>query len=424
MDIKITNGRSGASLYDKDDLHVLLITLMALMPYLPYVLSAAILVIVSASILIINRTRAVLLQHKRMYTIVLAITAVSLLGSVLSKNYIGIAITFGVFVVLTFATYARTAMTKALYKRVQTVTAFGGIFTAVVVVIQKIAIFAPDDRPTGLAFNANYLGAIATFTALISIMAFYEARNGEEHKKFVLRRILFACSVIANLITLLICESRSSLLGLMAGVFVFFLLKKHYILCSLFLIGGVGVWVLGYFKPQLFGWTNSLTFIFNQRVGIWLSALDLFASSPKRILVGMGPMSYYHGWQNGMLAEKWFDPHWLYDVGLLKTLDDPAVVQKTVSDITTAIHAHNIVADTLVNVGILGAICYLALARSFLRHGNKRRKAGDKSGFVTVFAACATVLVAGIPDVTIMWHQSAMLFVLMCSAVYRDVEIK
>lgn len=410
--------------YDEDSLHVMLVTLGATVPFLPYVLALLVLVSVVTSILLFRRTREALFQHKRMFTIALAITGNSFLGAILALNYIGMLVCLGIFWVLTFATYIRTVMTKRLFERVQFVTAVGGIFVGIIAIVQCILNRETVNfRPTSCVFNANYLGLIVALSALMSLTAFFEGKPILKNKKYPLTQILFALSILICVVTVFLSESRSSLLGLIAGVTLYFLLKKRFIVFSVIVACGVSLLTLGYFYPDAFGWTNSISFVLNQRIGIWLSGLDLFLSNPIRILVGMGPMSYLHAGQNGLIADKWFDAQWLNEIGILKSLEDSAAVEKCIYDITTAIHSHNIYVDALVNGGIFGALCYLALGRSIIRHGNKRRRAGDKAAFVSVLVAVATVLVAGIVDVTIMWHQSAILFVLMCTAVYTDAKV-
>ncbi len=401
-------------------LDMLLITVMAAMPFLPYVLSAGILIAVSVSILIIRQTREAVRAHLRMYSVALAITLVSLIGSVIWKNIIGLWVTLGIFLVLTFATYARTVMNKALFKRVIYVNCGGAFLSLLVVLIQRMSDSNPDYRPTGFAYNANYLGSIAVLSALLALIAFFENWQENKDKRFFIEKTLYLCTVLANCVTILICESRSSLLAIMAGVFMLLILKKQFVLCGVFAAGGVGVWLLGYFYPEAFGWANSLVFVFTQRFGIWICALDKFISSPLNILIGMGPMGYRFAWHNGEMSTKWLDANWLSKQEYLGIPNTKEALDKYIFDISTANHSHNLAVDILINVGIIGALLYLVLFRSFLRNAFKKLKSGDKTAFVTTIVAVSAILVQGIPDVTIMWHQTATLFVLMCAASYTE----
>lgn len=399
-------------------LDMLLITLMAAMPFLPYVLSAAVLIFSSASILIVKHTRNAVKAHSRMYTIVIAITLLSLVSSLISKNMTGVFVTLGIFLVLTFATYARTVMNKTLFKRVIHVNCIGTVVSLAVVIVQRLSIANPDYRPTGFAYNANYLGSVSVLSALLALIAFLEKTDGSCEKFRVKEKAVYLFTLLANVVIILICESRSSLLGIMGGVFVILLLRKNYLICALFAVGGIGVWVLGYFYPDVFGWANSLVFSVTQRFGIWMCALDKFSSSPLNFIIGIGPMGYRYAWKNGLMSDKWLSSEWLVSQKYLAVTEETA--EKYIFDVSTANHAHNIVADTLINVGLLGALLYLVLFRSFLRNAFKKLKSGDKTAFITTLAAIVAVLVQGIPDVTIMWHQTATLFVLMCASSYTE----
>ncbi len=403
-------------------LDMLIITVMAAMPFLPYILSALTLIAVSITVLIVKQTRNAVRAHSRMYTIVLAITMLSLISSVIRKNIIGVFVTLGIFLVLTFATYARTVMNKTLFKRVVHVNCIGTFVSLAVVIVQRLREANPDYRPTGFAYNANYLGSISVLSALLALIAFLEKTDNVLTKRKIREKTVYLFTLLANVVIILICESRSSLLGIMGGVFVLLLLRKNYLMCGVFAIGGVGVWILGYFYPDVFGWANSLVFSVTQRFGIWMCALDKFTSSPLNFIIGIGPMGYRYAWQSGQMSKKWLDSEWILSKEYLSVTED--AVDKYIFDVSTANHAHNLIVDTLINVGIVGAFLYLALLRSFLRNAFKKLKSGDKTAFITTLVAISAVLVQGIPDVTIMWHQTATLFVLMCASSYTEITEK
>lgn len=387
MNEKNVNGGLRVRSNEQDDLHTLIVTIMAIMPFLPYILSAAVLITVSMCILVFKHSRAAVMRHKRFFTINLAITGISLVSSLLAWNIVGILISYGIFLVLTFATYARTVMTKELFKRVIYISCFGSLVSLATVVFQRIKEPNPNYRPVGLSFNANYLGSVAVLCAVLAIVQFFE--NDEKGEKgYLLKKILLAASVVANGLIILICESRSSLLAIMGTVFIYFLLRKWYILCGVLAVCGAGVWIIGYFNPDIFGWTNSLTYIFTERVEIWMNAFKSFISGPVQFLIGRGPMTYFLVWERE---------------GLLQ-----------------ANHAHNLLFETLINVGIIGLLFYLALFRSFVRDAFKKKRAGDKTAFILSVVAICEVLIQGIPDVTIMWHQTAVLFVLMVASRFTE----
>ena len=225
-------------------------------------------------------------------------------------------------------------------------------------------------------------------SVIISVVSFFDNGRSAKGKSLVFEKLLYAVSVISGGLTILICESRSSLLALTACAVIFLLLKKWYLLFGAALIGGAGIWILGFFYPDVFGWANNLVYSFSERYEIWMCAFRSFSSGAIQMLIGRGPMTYRH----------------VYAVeGLYK-----------------ADHAHNIVFDTLINVGIVGSAFYVALMLGFGKRMLRRWKEKDHSAFILVALALVAVFVQGIADVTLMWHQTAILFVTMCAAKYKS----
>jgi len=334
--------------------------------------------------MIMRKTRIEVLKQRRLVLVSAAITLISAISSLMSGNAIGLAVTFGIILILICAAYLRSVMSLMLLRRVYTLICGGSIFTLIIVLIQRFSERNPGYRPTGWQWNANYLGAVAVMSALISLVAFFEDCGCDETGKGKLKMLFYGIAFISDIAIILICESRSSLLAIMACIIVYMFIHKRYVLCVLAVLGGIGVWALGMVWPELFGWANSLTYVFTQRYDIWMCAFKSFLSGPIEFLIGRGPMTYRFVWE----AEG------LYG----------------------ADHAHNILFDTLINVGVIGFVLYLFLMTDFVCYMLGKREKRDRCAFTLSALALTAILVQGIADVTIMWHQSACLFVLMCSA--------
>ena len=360
------------------------------MPYLHYIISGSLLVVSGIAILVIPRTRRLVLEQKELSLITGAIVLLSALSSVLSGNVIGLAVTLGIFMILTYAALLRSVMTPDLTQRVLYTVGVGSFFTLIIVLIQRFSEKNPGYRPTGWQWNANYLGSVAVLSALITLCAFFAENKNEDKKRTVLDKLFFGAAFLSNCIIILICESRSSLLALTVCFVLFLFLKKHYVLCGVAVLGGIGIWVAGLISPELFGWANSLAYVFIQRYDIWMCAFKSFLQGPIEFLIGRGPMTYRFVWA----AEG------LYG----------------------ADHAHNILFDTLINVGIVGLVLYLFLLSDFAKNMFKRNKANDNGAFLFSALALASILVQGIADVTVMWHQTASLFVLMCALNFQKLN--
>ena len=368
----------------ENELDMLLVGLLALVPYVHFVISAVMILTISLSLMVMRRTRLRILEQRKLIIITALIVFVSSVGSLLSGNVIGLAVTLGVLLILICAAYVRSVMTRAILNRVFKTVALGSLVTIVIVLIQRFSDSNPGYRPTGWQWNANYLGSVAVISALISMIAFFENYGCDGRNKRTFYKALYAAAFFANIAIILICESRSSLLAIMAVVVVYMLLRKHYILGIAAVLLGVSVWVLGMFYPAMFGWANSLTYVFTQRYDIWMCAFKSFLQGPIEFLIGRGPMTYWFVWETE---------------GLYR-----------------ADHAHNIVFDTLINVGVIGGVLYIFLMSDFAANMLRKKSEGDRAAFALSALALTAIFVQGIADVTIMWHQTACLFILACGA--------
>ena len=365
-----------------DGLDLLLVTVIALLAFVPYIMSGALLIVVFVSIFAIERTRKALFKQKAMLLLTVGISVLSLISSVIAKNLIGALISVGVFIILTVGTYLMQVMNKALFERAMLVIAIGSIPTAVITVIQQIVVEYEEYRPSAHAFNPNYLGAIATLSAVMMLV--FALEKGIQTKL----RVLYGTAFLSSCVTILVTESRSSLLALMACTVAYVFLKKKYVLCALAVVGGASLWVIGWFKPDLFSWSNSLIEVFSVRYEIWQDTFKSFSQNLYTALIGRGPMSYFH-----VYAAEGLGAHH---------------------------HAHNIFLDTLINVGIVGFLMYAALILTFVKRVFANLRGGDKTAFIVSALVIVEVLVQGIPDVTIMWHQTAPLFLIGCAAVAKE----
>jgi O-antigen ligase len=365
-----------------DGLDMLLVTVIALLAFVPYIMSGALLVVVWISILSIKRTLKAVFKQKSMLLLTLGISTLSLVSSVIASNLIGALISIGVFAILTLGAYLMQVMNKALFERALLVIAIGSIPTAIITVIQQIVIEYEEYRPSAHAFNPNYLGAIATLSAVIMLVFVLE--KGIDAKL----RVLYGAAFLSSCVTILVTESRSSLLALMACIVAYVFLKKKYVLCALAVVGGASLWAIGWFKPELFSWSNSLIEVFTVRYEIWQDTFKSFSQNLYTALIGRGPMSYFHVYETEGLGAH----H----------------------------HAHNIFLDTLINVGIVGFLMYAAIILLFVKRVFANRKRGDTAAFIVSALVIVEVIVQGIPDVTIMWHQTAPLFLIGCAATLKN----
>ena len=199
---------------------------------------------------------------------------------------------------------------------------------------------------------------------------------GDALKWFHLPKWVWVAIGAVNIFALFYCRSRSSLLALMACAFIYLVLAGRWIFAGVCVAGFAGVWIVGFMRPDLFNWENTLGFIFEQRVGIWMNAWRSYIGSVRTVLIGSGPMSYYY----------------------LKVSD--------------AKHAHNVLFDTLINVGIVGLGLYAVLLLDILKASWNNFKAHGREWLVATVIV-AEILVQGVFDVTIMWLQTGIMFMIL-----------
>jgi O-antigen ligase len=148
-----------------------------------------------------------------------------------------------------------------------------------------------------------------------------------------------------------------------------------------------------------------------------MCAIDIFLSNPLTILIGCGPMTYRFIWESGKMdGSKWTDLNYIIDQGFVSGTAPSYEQDAALNKIASADHVHNIVFDTVLNVGIIGALLYLLLISGFIKNAIAKFKIGDKKAFNLTVIAITAIFISGLADVTIMWHQTATLFALMCAA--------
>ena len=351
--------------------------------WLHFVACGAIMVVLFFCTLLVPGIRKAMLSERQFFLFGCVIAAFSMLVSVIAWNLIGMAISFGVTVAISIGCAVKSTANAVRVKKMHVICSVGSVISVFIAAYQKFFIYGDNlkfYRPTAVAFNANYYGMLIVMTMLICI---YNVLDGKKTSKGVWYdrgRIFYIAVFILNGAALYLSESRSSLLALMVCTVFYLLITKRYLLFSAAVVVAGGIIALGWFFPDLLSWTNSLAASFTQRCDIWMEALRSFSQNPYTMLLGRGPMTYY--------------------------------LVRDAEGLIVADHAHNFLFDTLLNVGIIGTAMYLLLFVYFIKEIIKAMKNGNCVGFILAPVLVLQILVQGIADVTIIWHQCAMLFIL------------
>ena len=349
-----------------------------------YLISGTILAVLFGVIFLCKETRRAWFSDKTWLTLMLSITALSLFSSLLSGNEYGLIVTLALFIVMSLGGCAKAVMTDETFRKAEVFCGYGSIIAFMTAVIQNFLIFGhnPDYRPTAGVFNANYYGTVAVMMSLVCLVRLL-GHGGENDGAVWYRpgKLYYITVLVCNVVGILICESRSSLLTLMVTFFAVLVLTKRYRLCALLIIPFATVWLIGWFYPDIFSWTNSLSFIIGERAQIWKDALRSYVGSPVSILIGRGPMTYR------MVANA--------------------------EGLFYADHSHNLIIDMLINVGAVGTTIYIAIFCYFAKTAFNSLKNGNKTAFVLTLVFMCEILFQGIFDTTIMWYQTAMLYLIV-----------
>ena len=354
--------------------------------WMHYVVSGAMMVVLLAAVLIIPGIRKKAFGEKKMFFLGVGIAAFSLLSSCIAKNLIGMAISFGVFLIITLGAFAKSVMTETRFRKISVVCCIGSVISVFVSLYQNFIKYGdnPLYRPTAGAFNANYYGALTVMTLMICIYNVLDGKRSDKKRAwFYPHKLFFIAVFLLNCVALLVCESRSALLAFLVCTVFYLFITGRYLLFAVAVSLAVGVGVLGWFYPNVLSWTNSLAFSITERSTIWKDAMRSFSQNPYTALFGRGPMSYYH------------------------------VMEK--EGLFIANHAHNIIVDTLINVGIIGTAMYALLIAYFIKEIWSVRR--NKTAFAVSSVFLLEIFAQGIADVTVMWHQSALLFIIMFAVV-------
>lgn len=366
---------------------------LAVVPFCDYITSGLLVLLIAGAILIKKELRNEAFSDKRAVIVCAAITGWSLLVSVIARNYEGMAISVGIFCTLLSLCYTKNAITEKTFRKITVILAYGSVVAFFCALIQKFVIFSDGDqyRPTAGAFNANYFGTLIISVALMSLIRLTDKEvTRAEHEWYDPTKIFWSGILCVNILSLLICESRSSLLAFMACAIGVFFLRKMYLICGAAVVGGGAVWAVGWIRPDIFSWTNSLSFIIRERSVIWKEALGSFLSSWYTVIFGRGPMTYHHVMQ---------------DEGLF-----------------VANHSHNFIIDTFLNVGVVGFAMYAVFLVLTIKHIINKKKAKDTTAAIFTVIMLCEIMVQGIADVTLMWHQCAVCLLLLSAAKYKKQD--
>ena len=278
------------------------------------------------------------------------------------------------------ALYVRSIMTRPLLKRVIRTACVASILCLPVAIVQLALSGDPSFRAPATFENPNYYAAILEFVFLVCVnQLMMPGSRGE--------KLLYSMTLAANLVSLYICNCRSSRMVVMIVTPVLLLIHRRYRWAAVDLVASLAVMLLLKVEPGLFQRMEESGHDFLVRQSIWENALKGFLETP---LLGRGPLGY---------------------IELART-----------QGLTFRVHAHNVALDLLLNYGLMGASL---LAVYFSGVGKTLwmllKTKADNHLCAMALGLVAAVAVHGVADVTIFSLQVGLLFALLigCTGVYE-----
>lgn len=355
-----------------------IVMLSAVSVFLPYVLSAIVLISLALYIIFDKHKRSLLFIHKNS-SVLLPFFFITLIVPLLYQNWLGVVTGIGIILAFVLGLYFRSVMTSELFEKILhliCIMSITALSCAVTENLYHIFLNQGDDvnRVSAMFYYPNYYG---TIISIVIIICAYKVLTNQGQRNFY---ILVAA---ANVIGIYLCKSMFVWVEVFLGVAVLFvLLKKHRLLaiwlfCAAFAIFSIFVLDLNII-PRL----SEMEVTAMLRLKIWDTAIRAVKASP---LVGHGFMSYL------FLFDQYYHGR---------------VIP----------HAHNILLELLMDIGVLGTamllIYFISFYRDVFRVCFKEKKTGITSIIIAVSAAA---FVHGFADITLMWIQTLPLFFLILS---------
>ncbi len=371
----------------------LIVIALAAVAFLPWMLSFALTAVIGVCLLVAPRTRSLIFADKRTKFLI-PFVPLSIIPPIFHGNIAGIASGFGILLVFLMFIYLSRVITTAFIDKVFNVICALSIFSAAWAVVEKILyinfpalatldITTPsnDELRCAATFgNPNLYSSVICFATLIALHMLIEKRGDFK---------LYMITIAANLVGMLLCASIMGMIELAVGVILLLILKRCWRLLAV--IGGVGVCaafaVIA--VPELLPHLSEAGRSFELRVLIWQLAFVMFRCAP---LFGRGILSYMA-----------FSPDY---VGMETALG--------ISEIRVTTNAHNLVIDSLLSFGIIGTLVMLfyffmsiaPVVREYFKQRNRSLPSLALAAMVGIAVHCMF-------DVTLLWPQVAVLFLII-----------
>ena len=340
--------------------------------FLPFFVTAAVLLFVTIRALCLKNTRKMMFSDLSI-KLVAAFAVLNAVAPFVFKNWLGVACYVGFTLMLVFALYLRSVVTDRLFNKI------GNVIAGMSIIPAFFSTFISDPRhemrSPSFFFNPNYYGAAITFVVLLCVYRLITQKQN---------RGLLIVSIVANLYGLWQADSQSALFSRVFGVLLLLLLTKKYktliVVAALGVAGALAIVFvpqLNFILPRISSAAENIAI----RATIWQAGLKGFSES---FLFGRGSMGYLQ------IYERFGSPK--------------------------NFHCHNLFIDLLLSFGIIGVLPVAAFVALPIKKAFKNKYSP------LVFAVLGAVLLHALTDVTLIWIQTGALAALFLTFPYMKEE--
>ena len=360
--------------YDMDE-KLIIITCIAM--YLPFYIGFAFLAFNLFYYIYTNQIGKIVKEIARTKFLFVFIVY-SIVVSVIHQNSYGLMASIAILIFCMFFLFYRNKLTKTLFKDsirvivimtgltfIATIAKYGILFLQNDMSLMALAEYSAENREISNYFNSNYYAMVCE---MMIIVTGYLAHKSKKK----IHKVLYICLTILAFGALILTGSRS---GLATAVLLLVLMnlkltktKIGWIEVGIALF--IGINIIG--ETGLFPRFGTMEHAVGLREKIWREALHII------------------------------DQNWLTGVG-------PLGIHSEVHSIGSRVvhHSHNIILDGLVNFGVMG----IALIFPFAKRIRDEVHHAKKSPYYTVILfLTAVIIIHGMVDVTIFWHQTAFIY--------------
>lgn len=361
--------------------HMLIYSMILSLAF-PYYITTIYFFLLTIYILFIDRSFYInqLKYTKPISLFLTIITATSLLY----QNWIGLLVSLILVCIFTLSFYFIEYSTKDVFEKCMNLLIIISIIWFVLSMFQYIQILKNnnidhfiikffsrrENRINAVMMNANYYASTLEIVLLMIVYKFFNTSN-------IKNKILYGLVFIMNFFTLLLTSSRAGWIGLIGGLFIYFILNKNKLMASLFIVSALTLCIFLCFNIHLIPRIDYLLDNLSVRFNIFNTAIQGIMDKP---LFGQGPMTYL------MIFEQ-YNGHNTH-------------------------HSHNILLEPLLSFGLIAAIPLIYFFKTILFNCIKIYKEHYKI-IALIFSVFTTTLIHGMADFSIFFIQPGFIFLLI-----------